>query len=115
MKKKSAEKPIKKVVLAYSGGLDTSVILKWLQDTYQCEVVTFVDAVYPFPDEHPAVRGFVLAMAVRLAFLPLSFVPTAVRRVVAAVAILQAVLPFAGIAPAFRAGKRAFAFRPAFL
>jgi argininosuccinate synthase len=32
---------IKKVVLAYSGGLDTSVILKWLQDTYQAEVVTF--------------------------------------------------------------------------
>ncbi len=32
---------IKKVVLAYSGGLDTSVILKWLQDEYQCEVVTF--------------------------------------------------------------------------
>jgi argininosuccinate synthase len=32
---------IKKVVLAYSGGLDTSVILKWLQETYQCEVVTF--------------------------------------------------------------------------
>jgi argininosuccinate synthase len=32
---------IKKVVLAYSGGLDTSVILKWLQDTYQVEVVTF--------------------------------------------------------------------------
>ncbi len=31
----------KKVVLAYSGGLDTSVILKWLQETYQCEVVTF--------------------------------------------------------------------------
>ena len=31
----------KKVVLAYSGGLDTSVILKWLQDVYQCEVVTF--------------------------------------------------------------------------
>lgn len=31
----------KKVVLAYSGGLDTSVILKWLQDEYQCEVVTF--------------------------------------------------------------------------
>jgi argininosuccinate synthase len=33
--------PIKKVVLAYSGGLDTSVILKWLQNTYACEVVTF--------------------------------------------------------------------------
>ncbi|MDR1647335.1 MAG: argininosuccinate synthase [Zoogloeaceae bacterium] len=32
---------VKKVVLAYSGGLDTSVILKWLQDTYRCEVVTF--------------------------------------------------------------------------
>jgi argininosuccinate synthase len=32
---------INKVVLAYSGGLDTSVILKWLQDVYQCEVVTF--------------------------------------------------------------------------
>ena len=32
---------IKKVVLAYSGGLDTSVILKWLQDVYDCEVVTF--------------------------------------------------------------------------
>lgn len=32
---------IKKVVLAYSGGLDTSVILKWLVETYQCEVVTF--------------------------------------------------------------------------
>ena len=32
---------VNKVVLAYSGGLDTSVILKWLQDTYQCEVVTF--------------------------------------------------------------------------
>ena len=32
---------VKKVVLAYSGGLDTSVILKWLQDTYNCEVVTF--------------------------------------------------------------------------
>ncbi|MBR0644792.1 argininosuccinate synthase [Plastoroseomonas hellenica] len=34
-------KDVKKVVLAYSGGLDTSVILKWLQTVYQCEVVTF--------------------------------------------------------------------------
>jgi argininosuccinate synthase len=34
-------KKINKVVLAYSGGLDTSVILKWLQETYECEVVTF--------------------------------------------------------------------------
>ena len=32
---------INKVVLAYSGGLDTSVILQWLRDTYDCEVVTF--------------------------------------------------------------------------
>lgn len=36
-----SESQVNKVVLAYSGGLDTSVILKWLQDTYQCEVVTF--------------------------------------------------------------------------
>ena len=35
------DKKVNKVVLAYSGGLDTSVILKWLQDEYQCEVVTF--------------------------------------------------------------------------
>ena len=32
---------INKVVLAYSGGLDTSVILRWLQETYHCEVVTY--------------------------------------------------------------------------
>src|SRR5580693_3845402 len=32
---------VKKIVLAYSGGLDTSVILQWLQETYRCEVVTF--------------------------------------------------------------------------
>ncbi len=37
----SKPKPIKKVVLAYSGGLDTSIILKWLQQTYGAEVVTF--------------------------------------------------------------------------
>ncbi len=36
-----AVKDVKKVVLAYSGGLDTSVILRWLQTTYKCEVVTF--------------------------------------------------------------------------
>jgi argininosuccinate synthase len=36
-----ADTSVKKVVLAYSGGLDTSIILKWLQTTYQCEVVTF--------------------------------------------------------------------------
>ena len=36
-----SDKSVKKVVLAYSGGLDTSIILKWLQTTYGCEVVTF--------------------------------------------------------------------------
>ncbi|MEQ1648878.1 MAG: argininosuccinate synthase [Hyphomicrobiaceae bacterium] len=37
----AAKSKIKKVVLAYSGGLDTSIILKWLQETYQAEVITF--------------------------------------------------------------------------
>ena len=32
---------VKKIVLAFSGGLDTSIILKWLQENYKCEVVTF--------------------------------------------------------------------------
>jgi argininosuccinate synthase len=41
MPAKAARAKIKKVVLAYSGGLDTSIILKWLQETYQAEVVTF--------------------------------------------------------------------------
>ena len=54
MKKKNAEKPIKKVVLAYSGGLDTSVILKWLQDTYQCEVVTFTADIGQGEEVEPA-------------------------------------------------------------
>lgn len=38
---KRAQGKVKRVVLAYSGGLDTSIILKWLQETYECEVVTF--------------------------------------------------------------------------
>jgi argininosuccinate synthase len=41
MSKKNTKQSVKKVVLAYSGGLDTSIILKWLQDEYACEVVTF--------------------------------------------------------------------------
>jgi len=45
---------IKKVVLAYSGGLDTSVILKWLQDTYQCEVVTFTADIGQGEELEPA-------------------------------------------------------------
>jgi argininosuccinate synthase len=45
---------ITKVVLAYSGGLDTSVILKWLQDTYQCEVVTFTADIGQGEELEPA-------------------------------------------------------------
>jgi len=45
---------IKKVVLAYSGGLDTSVILKWLQDKYQCEVVTFTADLGQSEEVEPA-------------------------------------------------------------
>ncbi|NDU91081.1 MAG: argininosuccinate synthase [Ferrovum sp.] len=45
---------IKKVVLAYSGGLDTSVILQWLQDTYQCEVVTFTADIGQGEEVEPA-------------------------------------------------------------
>ena len=45
---------IKKVVLAYSGGLDTSIILKWLQDTYKCEVVTFTADLGQGEDLEPA-------------------------------------------------------------
>jgi len=37
----TARKAVDKVVLAYSGGLDTSIILRWLEETYGCEVVTF--------------------------------------------------------------------------
>jgi argininosuccinate synthase len=43
-----------KVVLAYSGGLDTSVILKWLQDTYNCEVVTFTADIGQREEVEPA-------------------------------------------------------------
>ncbi|MEZ0233255.1 MAG: argininosuccinate synthase [Methylophilaceae bacterium] len=45
---------VKKVVLAYSGGLDTSVILKWLQDVYQCEVVTFTADIGQGEELEPA-------------------------------------------------------------
>ena len=44
----------KKIVLAYSGGLDTSVILKWLQDTYNCEVVTFTADIGQGEEVEPA-------------------------------------------------------------
>ena len=45
---------IKKIVLAYSGGLDTSVILKWLQDNYQCDVVTFTADIGQGEEVQPA-------------------------------------------------------------
>jgi len=47
---------VKKVVLAYSGGLDTSVILKWLQETYDCEVVTFTADLGQGEELEPARR-----------------------------------------------------------
>ena len=47
-------KKVKKVVLAYSGGLDTSVILKWLQETYNCEVVTFTADIGQGEEVEPA-------------------------------------------------------------
>ncbi len=55
---------IKKAVLAYSGGLDTSVILKWLQDEYQCEVVTFTADIGQGEEVEP-VRGKAEALGVK--------------------------------------------------
>ncbi len=48
------KKNIKKVVLAYSGGLDTSIILRWLQDVYECEVVTFTADIGQGEEVEPA-------------------------------------------------------------
>src|SRR3546814_18416746 len=45
---------IKRVVLAYSGGLDTSIILRWLQETYRCEVVTFTADIGQGEELEPA-------------------------------------------------------------
>jgi argininosuccinate synthase len=59
---------IKKVVLAYSGGLDTSVILKWLQDTYGCEVVTFTADIGQGEEVAPA-RAKAKKMGVREIFV----------------------------------------------
>ncbi|MCX7167973.1 MAG: argininosuccinate synthase [Rhodocyclales bacterium] len=53
-----------KVVLAYSGGLDTSVILKWLQDTYNCEVVTFTADLGQGEELEPA-RAKALKMGIK--------------------------------------------------
>ncbi|QKT02781.1 argininosuccinate synthase [Ectothiorhodospiraceae bacterium 2226] len=55
---------VNKVVLAYSGGLDTSIILKWLQDTYGCEVVTFTADIGQGEEVEPA-RAKAQAMGVK--------------------------------------------------
>jgi len=59
---------IKKVVLAFSGGLDTSVILKWLQDTYHCEVVTFTADIGQGAEVAPA-RAKARKMGVKEIFI----------------------------------------------
>ena len=55
---------VNKVVLAYSGGLDTSVILKWLQDTYKCEVVTFTADIGQGEEVEPA-RAKAIQLGIR--------------------------------------------------
>jgi argininosuccinate synthase len=59
---------IKKVVLAYSGGLDTSVILKWLQEVYGCEIVTFTADIGQGEELEPA-RAKAQAMGVKEIFI----------------------------------------------
>jgi len=63
IKKMEASK-VDKVVLAYSGGLDTSVILKWLQDVYHCEVVTFTADIGQGEEVAPA-RAKALKMGIK--------------------------------------------------
>jgi argininosuccinate synthase len=58
------KKKVSKVVLAYSGGLDTSVILKWLQDSYGCEVVTFTADIGQGEEVAPA-RKKALALGIQ--------------------------------------------------
>ncbi len=59
---------INKVVLAYSGGLDTSVILKWLQDVYGCEVVTFTADIGQGEEVEPA-RAKAKAMGIKEVYI----------------------------------------------
>jgi argininosuccinate synthase len=61
---KKAGQGIKKVVLAYSGGLDTSIILKWLQDEYGCEVVTFTADIGQGEEIEPA-RAKAIKMGIK--------------------------------------------------
>jgi argininosuccinate synthase len=64
----TTDKTINKVVLAYSGGLDTSVILRWLQDMYKCEVVTFTADIGQGEELEPA-RAKATAAGVREIFI----------------------------------------------
>src|SRR5271167_2117762 len=59
---------VRKVALAYSGGLDTSVILKWLQDTYHCEIVTFTADIGQ-GEELESVRPKAQALGVKEIFI----------------------------------------------
>ncbi|MFT3929578.1 MAG: argininosuccinate synthase [Spongiibacteraceae bacterium] len=59
---------IKKVVLAYSGGLDTSVIVRWLQDTYKCEVITFTADIGQGEEVEPA-RAKAQALGVKQIYI----------------------------------------------
>jgi argininosuccinate synthase len=59
---------IKKVVLAYSGGLDTSVIVKWLQENYGCEVITFTADIGQGEEVEPA-RAKAQAMGVEKIYI----------------------------------------------
>ena len=59
---------LSKVVLAYSGGLDTSVILRWLQETYGCEVITFT-ADLGQGEELSAAKAKAQAMGVKQIFV----------------------------------------------
>ena len=59
---------VKRVVLAYSGGLDTSVILRWLQERYRCEVVTFT-ADLGQGEELEAARAKAETMGVRRIYI----------------------------------------------
>ena len=58
------KKEVKKVVLAYSGGLDTSVILKWLQDEYNAEVITFTADIGQGQEVEPA-RAKALSLGIK--------------------------------------------------
>lgn len=68
MNRSTSSSKIHKVVLAYSGGLDTSIILKWLQDTYQCEVITFTADIGQGEEVEPA-RAKAEAMGARAIYI----------------------------------------------